>query len=160
VRAVLLVVDDVDGRLFGGRAAPVDADVGRQQVRFVVHVHALVGRDQPARAVVADLVLLGEGLGDVGAGIFIVELHRRVGFLLGEKLVQGLVVAGFLPLLRRRVALVQDVVDATVDEGVLLGKLIVVIGAVQTCRFFWGFWAAHSSPRMGPTMSHLRCTHD
>jgi len=103
---------------------------------IVVHRHALVGAtSRPARR--SPPRPPRRSLGDVGAGIFIVELHRRVGFLLGEKLIQGLVVAGFLPLLRRRIALVQDVVDATVDEGVLLGKLIVVIGAVQTCRFFW-----------------------
>ncbi len=93
-----------------------------------------VGCDQPARPDTAHLVVSGLFVRDEG----LVQLHRGVRDLRGQELVERVVIARFLPFLRRRVALVQEIVDTAVEQGVLLRQLIVIVDAVQACGLFGG----------------------
>src|SRR5437879_6081002 len=79
---VFLVVDDVHGGLLGARGRAVDADVLGVQLAVVVTVRTLVGGDQAAGAVRADL-----RAADV---LTVLGVRVDVRVLLGDPLVQRL----------------------------------------------------------------------
>ena len=76
------------GRLLGGRGGAVDADVVAHQVLLGVLAEPLVGVDQSAGALVADLAVV-EDLRLLGVLTPLGRLQGvRLGLLLGEALVQ------------------------------------------------------------------------
>ena len=137
---VVVLLDDVHGRFFGGRGAAVDADVAGDQVLLLVRVGALILGHQPAgprvRAVVeqqAVHVLVPRVLVCVQVlGLFIVnlelvfgELQGVVRLLLGQQLVQGFALASLVaapdvarPPLRGHDAPVQGIVAWRTDQRV------------------------------------------
>jgi hypothetical protein len=110
----------------------VDADVLGDQLVLVVTVRALVRRHQAAGAFDADL-----GTADVLA---VLRVGIDVRLLLGDPLVERLPLHRFVgrrtesfargPLLRRRVALVEQILDTPIVQGVLRLQLIFVVDAV------------------------------
>jgi hypothetical protein len=110
---VAVVRNDVHGSLLGAGRCAVDTDVFGDQLLVEVGADALVGVDQAARPNVADLTVVEVLFVWLGVGIWF-------GFLLGQPLVQGLVLA-FPDQLGltfwRRIALVQRILDPAVDEG-------------------------------------------
>ena len=107
---VVVFLDDVHGRLLGGRAAAVDADIGGDQVLLLVRMRALVLGDQPAgsrvgavveqqavHVLVARVVVLVRVLFFLLLFLFLVvaelgfgEVQGVVRLFLGQQLVQGL----------------------------------------------------------------------
>ena len=116
----------MDRGLCRGGRAPVDADVGAEQLCFVVLTEAGMGGAQPARTPIADLVVTGLLIGNFR----VIELHRGIRLFLGKLLIEGLVVARLAPAVRGRVTLVEQVVDTPVDQGVFLSQLVFVVDAV------------------------------
>ena len=124
----------MDGSLLGTRRGAVDADVVAHEVLLGVLARTTVRIDQTAGAGVADFLV------DRRLGVLI-GVRVDVGLLLRNPLVEVLTLRGFLGggaetlagavLLRRRVSLVEDVVDASVDEGVLRLPLVEVLGLLE-----------------------------
>lgn len=83
------------GGLLGGRRTTVDADLTAEQILFGIHPGAFVGRHQPAGAPVAHLVVTGLLIGTV------VLIERGVGLLIGQPLIEALVLTRLLPALGR-----------------------------------------------------------
>jgi hypothetical protein len=141
---VVVFLDDVHGRLFGGRGAAVDADVGGHQVLFLVRVGALVLGHQPAgprvgtvveqqavHVLIPGVVVLVEVLFVlvVVLVLFVFEVVEGVvRLLLGQQLVQGLTLGLLLgrgavpdpgrPPLRGHDARLQGIVAGCADQRV------------------------------------------
>ena len=93
----------MDRGFLGARGPAVDADVAGDEILLVVRVGTLVLGHQPARAGIRAVVqqepvevLVGflVVLVVLGQVVVIVQVERGVRLLLGEQLVEGLLVAG------------------------------------------------------------------
>ena len=141
---VVVFLDDVHGRLFRGRGAAVDADVGGHQVLFLVRVGALVLGHQPAgprvgtvveqqavHVLIPGVVVLVEVLFVlvVVLVLYVLEVVEGVvRLLLGQQLVQGLTLGLLLgrgavpdpgrPPLRGHDARLQGIVAGCADQRV------------------------------------------
>ena len=116
------VTFDVHRGFLGAGAGAVYADVVGQGRLVLVLVHAFVGRDESASALVGLHVI-----GPLGVLVVLVAVGV-VGFFLLEPLVEGLTVVFFCcgvavpvaggDVVGRGVPLVEDVIDSAVNQGV------------------------------------------
>src|SRR5271167_2762024 len=142
---LLPVFDDVNRGFLGGCCASADTDVLGDQFRLSVFAKPHVRRDKSTRSHAANLTSLkkfGLALGVVGALLlgFVqgdINPRCRIRLFLGEHLVHAFrraKGAASIGPLGRRIPLVEHVVDAALDEGVLRLKLVLFLHAVFARR--------------------------
>ena len=80
----------MDGGLLGARRGAVDPDVGADHAGLGVLVRALVGLDEPAGPLVADLVVVVLVRRDRVGSLLGLDVRIRLRLLLGDPLLEGL----------------------------------------------------------------------